>query len=78
MRIVYIEWLDAGGIQGWHDRQAVIDDSSLPLCTTVGFVLHETDAMLVVAQNYDKDSDKVGETTSIPRSVIQFQQELSR
>jgi hypothetical protein len=58
-----ITWIDSAKSwsAGWYDPETIIDSAKAwqGQSTTVGFVIHEDERVVVLAQTLDDESDKV-------------------
>lgn len=70
--MVQIQWVDATcfGGSGWNDPEEIADwiNEDLPLMYTVGFVIKETEAMIVVADSLGPH--EVGQVNKIPTNWV--------
>ena len=57
MNIEVVEWVDSTGISRWDKRSSV--EATKPLRpTSVGYVVHETDEALYLAQSFDRNDEE--------------------
>lgn len=54
MNIEVVEWVDSTGISRWDKRSSVVATKPLRP-TSVGYVVHETDEALYLAQSFDRN-----------------------
>ncbi len=65
--LVEVRWLDAQTSHGWEDQTEV--DSEVPVVTTVGFLLKETEESIVIASSVGQDKTHNSRIT-IPTGMI--------
>lgn len=70
--IEYIKWMDAEGSEGWHRKG---HDYEMCICHCIGFVVHETDDLLVIAQTVAKDGMH-NNRSKIPKACILKRQKV--
>ena len=73
--IVLVEWTDSEAMPGWHEERDIQDYIERPLTVmiSVGWLLHDCDDWVILAQSIDKDQIegfKAGEMIKIPRRLI--------
>lgn len=51
--LVEVNWLDAQTSHGWEDKDEI--DSEVPVVTTIGFLLKETEDSVVIASTIGQD-----------------------
>lgn len=51
--LVEVKWLDAQTSHGWEDKDEI--DSEVPVVTTIGFLLKETEDSVVIASTIGQD-----------------------
>jgi hypothetical protein len=66
-RLVQVEWQDATSVDAWTEFDLI--DIELPIVRTAGYVVRETDAVLVIA-NSILESDHACCCMIIPRAMI--------
>lgn len=73
MEIRYVEWVDSSGRGHWHamkEARDLVPDR----CTTVGFVLTESDDYLTLIQSFtnrkEEDDNQADNAISIPKVAI--------
>jgi hypothetical protein len=72
MKVVHIQWLDSvREDDGWHKYESATKERLL--CDSVGYVLHEDDDFIEIAQNITDNA--VLFTIAIPKQAI-IKQEL--
>lgn len=72
MEVRYIEWLDSCAQSFWSDEK-LAKDLRPDHCSTVGFVVNETDEFVTVIQSFtnrDGEQDQAGHTLCIPKFAI--------
>ena len=69
MKIAKIDWLDiCSATTNWTDLN---DLEVSPLqCSSVGYVVKETEDYICIAQNYNESGNLVADTMTFPRSII--------
>ena len=73
MNIERIEWVDSNGMARWYTLADIIELLPLAGCTSVGFVVRETDDGLWLSMSYDHqegDEQHFDHTTVIPKVAI--------
>jgi len=76
-RLVLVEWIDSGMAIGqtWKKPDAFVEEvhenSNFLLVTTVGYLLHEDDEHLVLAQSRDQHNDQYLNAQVIYRPCVQ-------
>lgn len=69
MKIVYVTWIDSSTDDGWQDANEL--DERPDLVHSVGFLVKETDTLLVIANSYDPATGHSNGRMSIPLVSIQ-------
>jgi len=74
MNIEYVEWVDAAGCEGWHAP----GQKEYKICrvASVGFVVHEDDELLVLAQTFSAEDGMHNNRSKIPKVCITKRQKL--
>ena len=70
LKIVYIEWVDAAGREGWENVEHVIKTDFQKSIKTVGYILKEDENEIVVTGSYDESNDTCLSYIMIPKSAI--------
>lgn len=73
LRIEYVEWVDSNGMGRWFTVAEIVAQLPLAVCTTVGFVVHETGDGLWLALSHDHqqgDELHYDHVTVIPKVAI--------
>lgn len=73
MKITVIIWADTVGLNGWVDEAGMHDwasDNKNGEIQSVGFLVAEEDAYLVLAQSFNQVDVSYGNLLRIPRSAI--------
>lgn len=65
--IEHIKWVDAEGSDGWHRMGQ--EEYKICILESVGFVVHEDDDLLVIAQTIAKDNMH-NTRSKIPKACI--------
>ena len=73
--ILYVIWNDAVSFDDWTDITEI--STELAEIHTVGFLVSETQEVLSMALNYDKDNEGVSCMINIPKKWIKFRQPIS-
>lgn len=68
-KIIYIEWQDAVGADGWS-RMTNIEKEGLAVIKTVGFLLKETKEAVTVLHSVDISNNQSGAWMVIPKAQI--------
>lgn len=58
--IVWVKWIDSSGCSGWKS-EADLKARRVSTIVSVGFVLQETDTVIALVQNVDKDEPGPGQ-----------------
>ena len=72
-RIERIDWLDSCSHDGWHSAGDIAYEPVK--CVTVGYLVHETDTSVTLAQSVHDGDQRAGVMT-IPKAVIQTRMHL--
>ena len=81
---VEVEWVDSQGRSGWRDHKEVLREARQDsmLCHTVGYVLEETPAYVLLCASHTAHSAtedvSVGDSIQIPREAIRALHRLRR
>lgn len=80
-RLVRVTWTDSGMArsEGWEDRSRILermDHHDALKVATVGFLFHEDEDHLFLAQSYDKFNDQYLNAQMIWRPAISLVEEL--
>lgn len=75
MRRVIIEWTDARTEEGWTEQDDI--EPRLAHVTTIGFLVKETDEMLIVAGSVDAKTQQVFSLTFIPLQCVESRSVLA-
>lgn len=69
--VVRVHWIDAGQYPGWHSKDELdtLIATPLPVMETVGWLVHDCTAFVVVAQSVSEM--RAGDLLRIPRAYIQ-------
>ena len=67
MKLVLIEWVDSAMEYGWQGK--ALFDATVSKCQTAGFMLNETDEVMVVAQSRS-NSGRWADAITIPKCSI--------
>lgn len=68
--LVLITWTDAVGADGWITPEE-LDDITLTVHNTAGFLFKETEDSITVVMSYNDDMDNLGAYVVIPKVNIQ-------
>ncbi len=70
--IVCVIWEDASNMtDGWETLDNLLQRLGHPImCATVGFIIHETDDHIVLAQTMGREGLDVNGTLQIPRKMV--------
>ena len=74
MKIVVIDWVDSVRAFDWTLMEDV--DEKPVNCTSVGFLLKETDDYVTIAQNYGLEPEQVCNLITIPKCSIRNIREI--
>jgi hypothetical protein len=55
--LVYVEWVDSSGHDGWAPRNELADQPRPSTCRTAGIVVAENDQALTIVQSVDDTHD---------------------
>lgn len=72
--MLVVRWLDARSDSCWQDPEKL--NETLAEITTVGFLIKETDEILIMADSIDSSTGNVSEITYIPAKCVQSQTQL--
>jgi hypothetical protein len=68
--LVYVEWVDSSGHDGWAPRNDLADHARPSTCRTVGLVVLENDQALTIAQTLDDTHGNFNAAMTIPKFAI--------
>lgn len=68
--VVYLEWVDSSGQDGWVKKQQALDTSTPSQCRTVGFVLCEDDESVTLMSTVDDSHGNVDNPLTIPKFAV--------
>ena len=74
MKIVVIDWVDSVRASDWVLMEDV--DEKPVNCTSVGFLLKETDDYITIAQNYGLEPEQICNLITIPKCSIRNIREI--
>ena len=72
MQVEMIEWYDAGATNDWQFIDDI--DCTYTITRTSGFVVKETENIIVVCATYDEETESVNACMYIPKSMIKKRQ----
>ena len=64
-----VEWIDSSHKEGWIDPQE-LTDFGFSICVTVGHVLRDDEAEVLLAQSFDQRFGNVDAVMAIPVAAI--------
>lgn len=67
---VEVTWRDAMSLNGWMELGDVLESKDLATCCSLGYVIHETDDVLFLAQSLGAAGPVVGDVLAIPKGMI--------
>lgn len=72
MNVVEVQWLDSVSEGRWHAKDDVIREATYDamLHRSVGFLVHETEELILLAGSRGENGVMVADTMQIPRSAI--------
>jgi hypothetical protein len=79
MKRVQVQWIDSVSDDGWINREDAITRAAkedILDCTSVGFLLDETDRYVLLALSHMRDGDLVQGCLQIPREAVREIKEL--
>lgn len=76
--LVYVEWVDSAGQDGWVDRQTALSGSIPSRVRSVGIVLHEDDESITLVTGEDTTHDNVDNPITIPKVAVTRRHGLRR
>ena len=78
IRAAYIEWDDSVSTAGnaWVSRKRV-EEMKIDRCTTIGFIVKETNDLVTVVNSFDIQGDNVSGDMTIPKSAIRKRRVVS-
>lgn len=70
-KLEYIEWDDSSALNGrvWNATEHLISVAKQIRCRSIGWVVHETRELVIIAGHHDGNEDWSGDMT-IPKSAI--------
>lgn len=68
LKIVHVQWIDANATCAWTEVSEI--GRSSELTHTVGFLIEETDQMLIVAATYDPSTNAINAYMHIPQVCV--------
>lgn len=74
-KIVWIEWLDSCMNHGWREENSINLESGRLRCESIGFLVSETDDLVVVSASWDS-VESFADPITIPRCSITKMQEV--
>lgn len=74
-KIVYVEWVDSVGHEGWRSLEELSDPPPLT-CVSCGFLVRETEDVITVAASWSA-TGRFDETISIPWCAVTKYEEVS-
>lgn len=77
IRIIKVTWLDAQKIDVGLEDIENLKDIKPVLCEIVGFLVHEDNKHLILAQEYWKNEGKVKYINVIPKCLVESRKVLS-
>lgn len=66
--ILFVRWVDSSAAHGWNHIEAI--NPALKVCTSIGFLINETDDALILAAHLSFDPDLCCGDMSIPKVAI--------
>lgn len=74
--ILVVCWDDAHSSADWMDAAELKPKLKPTIATTFGFVVHENDDYLILADSYFEEDDTVSNYTKIPKKMIKEMKEV--
>lgn len=78
MEIHLIAWQDACSVDEWQTVPESIVEGALHSIVSVGFVVHETDDLVMLCAAWDAENDQVAQTMTIPKGWIQTREVIRK
>ena len=79
-QFVHVYWIDIVSDSSWRSIEDV-KESSLPRCLSTGFLIDDNEEMIRIVSDFnfndDGSIDECGNSTIIPKSVVQEVKEVS-
>jgi hypothetical protein len=79
-KFVHVYWIDIVSDSSWRSVEDV-KESSLPRCLSTGFLIDDGDEMIRIVSDFnfndDGSIDECGNSTIIPKSVVQEVKEVT-
>ena len=79
-KFVHVYWIDIESDSSWRSVEDV-KESSLPRCLSTGFLIDDNEEMIRIVSDFnfndDGSIDECGNSTIIPKSVVQEVKEVS-
>jgi hypothetical protein len=78
--MVEVEWVDPGGINGWHDPSQNDEawERVLEPIRSLGFLVEDSDRGVVIVNGYGRGGESYDNSTIIPRPVVRSVTRLRR
>ena len=68
---VEIEWVDSLDVSdGWETIEHYIEEGAMIICTSVGYLIHEDEDIMILAMSHDPSNEHVGHGMTIPKVSI--------
>jgi hypothetical protein len=74
--LVYVEWVDSSGFDGWAPRNELADQPRPATCRTAGIVVAENDQALTIALSIDDTDGNFNGAITIPHFAITTREAL--
>lgn len=74
LKPVYVEWVDPHSIDPWTPKEDI--NSDITLVKSVGFLIRQEEANIVLALNYDEAEDTISCVMVIPKVCIKKMQQV--
>jgi hypothetical protein len=79
-KVVHVYWIDIQSDSSWRSVEDVKEDD-LPRCLSTGFLISDDDEMIRIVSDFnfkdDGSIDECGNSTIIPKSVVQEIKEVT-
>jgi hypothetical protein len=66
--MLLVDWVDSSAAHGWNHIDAI--NPALKVCTSIGFLINETEDALIIAAHLSFDPDLCCGDMSIPKVAI--------